>query len=800
MRRTLTIKLFIFAVLIFCNKLYADVCNVPAQYIKIQSAIEDQNCDRIIVTPGIYDEQITINRTLTLEGAGENTIIRPTTMSFLYKREPDDSDNTSSIITVTNGETTSTTVTIKNLKIDGSHINSFPTSTDMITGILLQGVSATIESLTIEDLNWIAGTGIYFSSFALDDDLSLTITKNVINRFSHSAITISSYNGSPVPLIEKNLVNGVLPYAPSFYSRFGILVVDSSVEILNNTISDCKDNIAVISYKSGTYNTNIKSNTIHTNGFLNKNIKEIKGINIFTQSDSIINTSIESNNMTIASSGDAISLGLKNNPIYNGIVNAEITGNFIYLTGKKLPLWFHAIWIGMTSSSINITDNIISENIAYGEGVIHIIQGVDTSNITINNNVLTNNRTYSIYNAGSGVLNAEYNWWGSSTGPLSPDNPQGKGDAVYGNIDYYPWLDSPPTFYTVPDIIITSINLPSSIKNLENTKITYILENTGKTAGSANFNISFFISTDIFIDDGEEFCSRNVNPLRSKEKYRETFQVTTSNCGTLPSVTPGIYYIIAKVVTDSEEEINTLNNLEYRKVKIALPDLVIYKLDIPNNSSPGSNITLTYKIKNRGLASSEPFKLNFYLSEDIVFDRNDYPLGEQNIDGISTNEIYTDNFSFEVPSGAWYYLLAVIDKDNILQEINKNNNTGYHIFAIGCDLVVTSLTAPQSAYAGQEITIIDITKNFSLNPTNNTFTINFYLSEDENLDSNDIVLGQRLAPELSGGQKNKGIISVIIPANISPGSYYIIVKVDADNQIAEYKEDNNIKIKPINIY
>jgi hypothetical protein len=47
----------------------------------------------------------------------------------------------------------------------------------------------------------------------------------------------------------------------------------------------------------------------------------------------------------------------------------------------------------------------------------------------------------------SGTLNAENNWWGSSTGPTNANNPGGTGDAVIdpdNNVDFIPFLTSPP--------------------------------------------------------------------------------------------------------------------------------------------------------------------------------------------------------------------------------------------------------------------------------------------------------------------------------------------------------------------
>ena len=47
----------------------------------------------------------------------------------------------------------------------------------------------------------------------------------------------------------------------------------------------------------------------------------------------------------------------------------------------------------------------------------------------------------------SGTLNAQNNWWGSSTGPTNASNPGGTGDAVIdpdGVVDFTPFLTSPP--------------------------------------------------------------------------------------------------------------------------------------------------------------------------------------------------------------------------------------------------------------------------------------------------------------------------------------------------------------------
>jgi hypothetical protein len=42
-----------------------------------------------------------------------------------------------------------------------------------------------------------------------------------------------------------------------------------------------------------------------------------------------------------------------------------------------------------------------------------------------------------------GTVNAECNWWGSSTGPTNASNPGGTGEEVVGNADFTPWLTAP---------------------------------------------------------------------------------------------------------------------------------------------------------------------------------------------------------------------------------------------------------------------------------------------------------------------------------------------------------------------
>ena len=67
------------------------------------------------------------------------------------------------------------------------------------------------------------------------------------------------------------------------------------------------------------------------------------------------------------------------------------------------------------------------------------------SNPIIHNSNISGSGGFAVNNKSSSViLNAEYNWWGDSTGPYHPDsNPGGLGDSVSDYVDFIPWLYSP---------------------------------------------------------------------------------------------------------------------------------------------------------------------------------------------------------------------------------------------------------------------------------------------------------------------------------------------------------------------
>jgi subtilase family serine protease len=105
---------------------------------------------------------------------------------------------------------------------------------------------------------------------------------------------------------------------------------------------------------------------------------------------------------------------------------------------------------------------------------------------------------------------------------------------------------------------------------------------------------------------------------------------------------------------------------------------------------------------------------------------------------------------------------------------------------------MTTVSVPTAAGAGTIITVNEVTKNNGPGSAEASIT-RFYLSTDTTLDGSDVSLGSRSVPVLSAGATSSGTASVTIPAGTATGTYYVIAKADADDQLVEVNEANNTK-------
>ncbi len=141
----------------------------------------------------------------------------------------------------------------------------------------------------------------------------------------------------------------------------------------------------------------------------------------------------------------------------------------------------------------------------------------------------------------------------------------------------------------------------------------------------------------------------------------------------------------------------------------------------------------------------------------------------------------------------YYYVVSAV---NLVSE-SANSIEAAATPKAPTDLVVSTLTVPSVAGAGQTISASDTTKNQGSGAAPATVT-RFYLSTNVTFDTSDTPLdGSRAVPPLAGGASSTGSTALTMPSGLAVGTYYVIARADADNATVESSETNNTTARAI---
>jgi parallel beta-helix repeat protein len=182
----------------------------------------------------------------------------------------------------------------------------------------------------------------------------------------------------------------------------------------------------------------------------------------------------------------------------------------------------------------NVTPTIDSCIIAYNNGYEIVCHLGGNPVIHYNNLADTAGSDYLVWNVDPNVtVDAEYNWWGDSTGPYHPTgNPSGQGGAVSDHVDFDPWLLNPGIEEhnaSVPVRLVLQVT-PNPFRNFTN--IRYTIHDPGYTIQKPKLRIF-------------DVCGRLVKTF-GLESVIENPGSTISWCGddeTGREVASGVYFV-----------------------------------------------------------------------------------------------------------------------------------------------------------------------------------------------------------------------------------------------------------------
>jgi hypothetical protein len=328
-------------------------------------------------------------------------------------------------------------------------------------------------------------------------------------------------------------------------------------------------------------------------------------------------------------------------------------------------------------------------------------------------------------------------------------------------------------------------------------KIQYQLVRKGSnlTTGSKG------IQDDITIDLG----FRQIEPISAGQ------MLTVRQYLDIPEGLSGKYYL--KAFIDKERVSGDLdygNNILSKSVSIEprTIDLVATEVSFASSVVAGQRTSLEVVVKNVGTDRAVESHVRYYLSNSpdrtgIVEELGwDYVRALSGYGGDSE-----ENNSFYYPSNVigTYYLLIEIDADDEVVETNEDNNLYADLVNVsapenGADLIITEFTGINNVFIGDKLGFSMNVKNIGIESAQES-TLKYYLCRLPSINPTYTVqyLGSDYVRSISPGIDSEENHSATIESGIPEGTYYIVCVADADNDVPESNENNNIHVSEIYI-
>ena len=361
-----------------------------------------------------------------------------------------------------------------------------------------------------------------------------------------------------------------------------------------------------------------------------------------------------------------------------------------------------------------------------------------------------------------------------------------------------------------PDLIVTAATpapiatAPGLTVNISNT-----IKNQGAQAVGA-FDVGFYLSTNNTYDDRADvlLTTRSVASLAAGGTSTATTPVTIPS-----SLSAGSYFLIVRADSgDVVAEANEGNNLKATAaLQVVRPDLTVVSVTSPARGAPGMNVSVSHAVKNLAAAAGKAGATvsRLYLSADTTLDSGDTALLDVPVGALAGGATATVTRSAQIPSGTpvgVYWIIAEANATGTVVETNAGNNAKATTAAIivGPDLAVSAASATPGATApGRTVNVSHTVKNQG-GQAAGAFTVGIYLSADSALDDGvDVLLNSRSVSGLAPATVSTAITPVVIPANLSSGVYFLIVRADiaggAAGEVSEADEANNTRAVTVNV-
>lgn len=387
-------------------------------------------------------------------------------------------------------------------------------------------------------------------------------------------------------------------------------------------------------------------------------------------------------------------------------------------------------------------------------------------------------------------------------------------------------FDATPTTILLtppPDLEVESIATPAAARTGDPLSFQYTVRNYGSTAtAEVYWTDSFYLSADATLDAADlKLGTRNHGGnLAVDGSYTGNVSLTLPN-----SLANGDYYLI--VHTDSGNQVfegfagaggdPNANNIVAAAAPITIDNrpanLVVDAFTAPADGEAGKPITVSWTVRNAGTGSTQAdFWVDRIIAsrDDILGDDDDIVLASTSPgDTIGVGASFTQTATVSLPFSleGEYRLYVRVDANNQVYEgAGEGDNTAFSSLSVvrnTPDLRVTSLTPPTTDVIGGPLNLSWRVENQGANRTDSNYWYDeVWLSLDPTLGSGDISLGTLYRGNpLNAGEGYDASASFALPASLTAGDYYVIVRTDSTGRVTEGGgETNNTLVSVDRVY
>ncbi|MFC2087896.1 CARDB domain-containing protein, partial [Bacteroidota bacterium] len=358
-----------------------------------------------------------------------------------------------------------------------------------------------------------------------------------------------------------------------------------------------------------------------------------------------------------------------------------------------------------------------------------------------------------------------------------------------------------------PDLVVLNQNVDNeTIEAGKTVSVSAIVKNQGSAPADASL-MKYYLSTDTIFQSTEDILldSASVNGLSPDESINLVNIVLSIP----PPTAAGNWFILliadAGDVIAEGEETNNLASIQLEVVQAILPDLSVRNQQAnPVLLNTAMSMNLSSEIHNTGTSQTDAFRLGYYLSSDTLYNPEDKLLGFHEVDLLSSGAFISVQSELNIPgntaTGTWY-LLFVVDYENIVSEIYENNNHGHaqiNVVDLSDLYIQHASVSATSIVVGSSVTVeCEMANQGELAVDKSTFAI--YLSDDNELNENDLVLDSVAIDSIASGGVYNISVSIPVPDTVTPGTWYILLAADVHNEIIEENENNNLEFLEITV-